>query len=189
VDAALAPYVLAKTPPQDSLPFQGRLFLDTMGSLGDDFTGVENRVIRCPFSDMLPWGSAQGTDPYPEKVVLGRIPVAQLREFMSQRTDSLPYTCIRTRHSRSIIRLIDCHGGFFADLFFAPAPHEELVAAHNELFGTSFPPNAPVDVIATLNGWFACLDAAAMRQYAEGAEGEQRETLDQIVAFLEQANE
>jgi hypothetical protein len=28
-----------------------------------------------------------------------------------------------------------------------------------------------------------------MRQYAEGAEGEQRETLDQIVAFLEQVNE
>lgn len=185
VDAVLATYCFPGMSAQETLPFQKRLFLTTTSMLGDDFRGVENRLARSAFCDSLIWGSNNPTDPYPEKVTLGRIPLPDLRRYLAQAPGELPRTSIRTRFSRAIIQVIDFQDGYFADLFFQPAPHPELGTEYNARFGTDFPPATPIDLIATLSG-FTCLGPDKIRYHMEAAQDPgQRQGLQTILEFME----
>ena len=126
-------------PAQETLPFQKRLFLTTTSMLRDDFRAVENCLARSAFCDSLIWGSNNPTDPYPEQVTLGRIPLPDLRRYLAQAPGVLPRTSIRTRFSRSIIQVIDFQDGYFADLFFRPTPNTEWGADYNARYKTDFP--------------------------------------------------
>jgi hypothetical protein len=139
------------------------------------------------FTDMLTWGNAQPADPYPERVTLGRIPVGQLRQYIAQTPGTHPRTSIRTRHSRSVVQAIDWRDGYFADLFFVPAPHVDATAGYNDACGTDFPPGTPVDVMGALLG-FACIGPERIRPQMEAADDEyQRNGMGEIIGFLERA--
>ncbi len=184
--AALAAYCFDGLPPQQSLPFQGRLFLTTTAMLQDDFRAVENVLTRSAFTDALIWGSSKPTDPYGESEPLGRIPLPRLREYIGQKPGVLPRTSVRTRFSRAIIQAIDYNSAYFADLYFRPAP-PEFAAEYRARHKTPFPPGTPADVIATLSGHgLLCLDAESMRGHLNAAtDPNQRDGLRGIVEFIE----
>jgi hypothetical protein len=189
VDATVTAYFFPGIPPESALPFQGRLFLGTQATLGgpDTFVGIERGVGYSPFTDMLPWGSSQPTDPYPERVVLGRVPVSELNRCMAQSPDKLPRTSIRTRYSRSVIQLIDWRGGYFTDLYFHPTPPLGWAEARNAPFGTDFPDGTPIDVVGALSG-LACIGLERMRPQTEKAtEEDQRRGAQEIIEFMERA--
>jgi hypothetical protein len=188
LEMVVAAYFFDGIPPQPSLPFQGRLFLSTQSMLGGGFVDLERGVERSPFTDFLPWGNTHPTDPYPDAVTIGQIPIPELRRLMAQDRNELPRTSIRTRYSRAIIQLVDWRNGYFADLFFQPAPPGDWAEAHNVEFGTDFPPGTPVDVVGALSG-LACIGPARIRQEAEESpDPNQRRGLMQIVGFLEEAH-
>jgi hypothetical protein len=187
VDAAASAYFFPGIPLESALPFQSRLFLATQATLGGTFVDIERGVGYSPFTDMLPWGSSQPTDPYPERVALGQVPVNELRRFMAQSLDGLPRTSIRTRYSRSIIQLIDWQNGYFADLYFRPTPPLGWAEARNSQFGVDFPQGTPVDVVGALSG-LACLGLERIRPQAEKATDEyQRRGAQEIIEFMERA--
>lgn len=187
MDALLAAYFLPDTPTPSALPFQGRLFLTTAGSFQGGFRDVENRLVLSPFTDKLTWGNSHPADPYPPQVVLGQIPVGDLRGYSAQEPGRHPRTGIRTRHTRSVIQAIDWHGGFFADLFFVPVTAPADTAALNEQQGTDYPPGTPFDVIASLLK-FACIGPERIRPQLDAEDDpDQREGMASIIGFLEAA--
>lgn len=185
-EAVAAAYFFAGLPPRASLPFQARLFLSTQIVVGE-FEEVERMMTLNEFTDKFLWGSAHADDPYPPAVTLGQIPFGAFRWYMAQNPSGLRRTCVRTRFSRSVIELIDWQDGYFADLYFRPAPPAGFAEAFNRRDRTGFPPGTPVDVIGALLG-LACFGPDPIRDQAEAAtDPDQRDGMRQLIGFLEQA--
>ncbi len=188
VESAASAYFFAGIPPLPGLPYQGRLFLATQVTLGGTFLDLVRAVQENPFTDMVSWGSSQPADPYPEEIT-DNVTADDVRRFQAQAADCLPWRCVRTRYSRSVIQLIDWRNGYFADLYFRPTSSAGWVEAHNSRLWTDFPPGTPVDVVGALSG-LACLGPDRIRQQAEGADApDQRRGMLEIVGFLERAPE
>jgi hypothetical protein len=100
---------------------------------------------------------------------------------MAKDPDQFPRMSIRTRFSRSVIRLTDWNNGYFADLFFVPAPPTGWTEAYNLIFGRDFPPGTPIDVVGALSG-LSCFGPDRIREQAEDSDDSyQRWAMEKII--------
>ncbi|MBA2677268.1 MAG: hypothetical protein H0U76_02550 [Ktedonobacteraceae bacterium] len=164
--AVLPAYFSPHIPPEATLSQVAWLVLGTTDLLNTDMRGLENHFILNPFCEHLQWGSAHATDPYPDQVSLAGPDLITTRRLIQQASDKRHMTSFRTVHSRSIFRLINYDDDLFiTELRYRPATETALVSRFNAHLDKDFPPDVPIDLIATLLG-MANWDLERLRRMA-----------------------
>lgn len=182
-------YFKTSNPAQSEQPLQGLLYLSNVTQVC--FDDIERSVTGSPFTDMHPWGSSQQAAPYPEKIELGRLEqtfgltYSKVRELMAQKPGELTSFCLRTRYSRSIVKLIDVNDIFFAELYFKPAEPELWTQVRNGTFGNDFPAKTPVDVVGALSGLSCWGEARIRRLYEDSTHESNRSLIREILAYYD----
>ncbi|MEM6293131.1 MAG: hypothetical protein AAGA54_17780, partial [Myxococcota bacterium] len=158
-------------PPRDrrTLRRQARGFMGYRGRFGvhsphtDDVVpaderGLDHHFALCPFLEPGSWGSAYADDPWPDDVPdqpnsAGHFERRQ-RETNRQATGAVWSRTRRTRHSRSYVGFELHHQEVFVvDVRYAPSRQSAVVERMNEHFGSDYPIDMPVDVVAALLGF------------------------------------
>ncbi|WP_084957019.1 hypothetical protein [Thermoactinospora rubra] len=105
------------------------------------------------FTNVYSWGSWVTDDPYPDEFVSPIALVGAAREFHRQRP-GVPSMTWRTAASGSYLS-IEAHAGLFfvAEARYRPNPNPSVIEAINAEFGSTFPPDLPVDVAGALIGF------------------------------------
>jgi WD40 repeat protein/tetratricopeptide (TPR) repeat protein len=143
-------YFFQEVPPQESLHRQFRAYLGSEDELGIDFEELENQFTLNRFCEILSWGSAFPTDPYPDHYSPFGANLLVASRFMRQRPDSVPCTSFRTVHSRSVLGIQDYGGGFIVTAHYRPAREADVIRAFNQRFASAYPEDIPVDIVAAL---------------------------------------
>lgn len=167
--AALAPFVPQPCPPRIELPSRVRGFLGYRLQFGvpSPYTGelepanaaeLDRHFAVNPFVEPGAWGSSRADDPWPEE--MPSQPNLQLRmaareQVVTLQTPGRVWSIARrTCHSRSILTIELHHRDLFvADVRYRPSPHTDVIAAVNARFGSDYPTDLPIDVVAALLGF------------------------------------
>ncbi|MBK6918475.1 MAG: hypothetical protein IPH07_13850 [Deltaproteobacteria bacterium] len=167
--AALADFVPRPFLPRVELPAQVRGFIGYRLQFGvpSPYTGelepanaaeLDRHFALNPFVEPGAWGSCVREDPWPAE--LPDQPQLQLglsareQQVTQQRPGRVWSISRRTRHSRSILTIELHHRDVFvAEVRYRPSRHGAIVAAMNAHFGSEYPTDLPLDVVAALLGF------------------------------------
>lgn len=168
VHDTLADYFPSPSRDRRSLAGRARGFMGYRGRFGvesptgelvpADELGLDHHFALCPFLEPGSWGSAYADDPWPERVPEqpNSIPHFERRQRETNRqADGLVWTRTRrSRHSRSYLGFELHHDDILIlDVRYHPSRHTSVVDRLNQHFGSDYPRDMPVDVIAALLGF------------------------------------
>lgn len=149
--------IAQETSPTLEFERTARAFLGTEDLIGaPDLSELQTHLSINPFIEPLFWGSAHAQDPWPEEIPtealedLGGTSHDQLR----QAPLSVPTLSARTIISRSVISVEEHEGVFVVQVRYEPASHQEQIQALNAQFGSHYPHDLPLDVVAALLGFY-----------------------------------
>jgi tetratricopeptide (TPR) repeat protein len=167
--AALAPFVPQPSPPRVELSARVRGFLGYRLQFGvpSPYTGelepanaaeLDRHFAVNPFVEPGAWGSSRADDPWPEEMPAQpnlQLRMAAREQVVTLQTPGRVWSIARrTCHSRSILTIELHHRDLFvADVRYRPSPHTEVLAALNARFGSDYPTDLPIDVVAALLGF------------------------------------
>ncbi len=166
---ALADFVPRPDLPRVELPAQVRGFIGYRLQFGvpSPYTGelepanaaeLDRHFALNPFVEAGAWGSSVRDDPWP--VELPEQPRLQLglsareQQVTRQLQGRVWSISRRTRHSRSILTIELHHRDVFvAEVRYRPSRHGAVVDRLNARFGSEYPRDLPLDVVAALLGF------------------------------------
>jgi hypothetical protein len=150
------------------LPAAARWFAGHLGQLvvANVYTGdlvqatgheLDRYFTMNPFVRFGWWGSEYVDNPYPGEPVEAAVGVLLQREYGKQRRGRVPSMTWQTVYSGSFISF-EAHprGPVVINLRYRPTRHVEVVERINTEFGSAYPTDLPVDVIAALIGFGSC---------------------------------
>ncbi len=172
VQRALGEAIAHEATPALELPRVARGFMGTEELLGCDMEALQGHLTMSPFTDGLFWGGAHQHDPWPAQIDAASAWDERAQDMMQQRQGAAPALHVRTLISRSVLRVEDHEGLYIAQVRYAPADRHQQVEALNAQFGSSFPLDLPLDVVAAMLGFYFEGPDALTRlvQQAEDAE-------------------
>ncbi len=125
---------------------------------------LDRHFALSPFVEPGAWGSSRIDDPWPDEMPAQphlQLRMAAREQIVTEQAKHRVWSIARrTRHSRSILAIELHHRDIFvADVRYRPTSDNGVIAAMNRRFGTEYPTDMPVDVVAALLGFR--FDAAA----------------------------
>jgi hypothetical protein len=118
---------------------------------------LDRYFARNPFVRFGWWGSEYLDNPHLDESVAAVVNIRLQREYGKQRRGRVPSMTWQTVHSGSFISFEAHPGGpVVINLRYRPTRHVEVVERINTEFGSRYPTDLPVDVIAALIGFGFC---------------------------------
>lgn len=119
---------------------------------------LDRHFAISPFVEAGSWGSAFVDDPWPDEIpeqpALAHKIVARQQVVGRQAPGHQWSLTRRTRHSRSYLSIEVHHDEIFViEARYRPSGHAEIIEAMNAHFGSEYPRDMPVDVVAALLGF------------------------------------
>lgn len=136
---------------------QARGFMGTQAMVGADLDELRTHFSQSPFISPLFWGSAHDDDPWPASIDLSDQEAwdESASDLMAQGDGTLPCLSMRTLVSRSTISIeVHLEEVFVVHVHYEPQENQAQIQALNVQFGAHYPEDMPLDVVASLLGFY-----------------------------------